>query len=66
MINLDGEYGGDAPMQFHDLRQHINVVANVAEIPNEAISSEMTPELQRMEKDFIRDVDKVHEVESNK
>ncbi|KRL96146.1 diacylglycerol kinase [Limosilactobacillus equigenerosi] len=57
MINLDGEYGGDAPKHFHNLHQHIEVVANVEQIPTNAISSEMTPEMKRMEQDFIRDVD---------
>ncbi|WP_125706326.1 diacylglycerol kinase [Lacticaseibacillus daqingensis] len=32
-INLDGEYGGSAPMTFVNLKQHIEMYANVAEIP---------------------------------
>ncbi|WP_179396318.1 diacylglycerol kinase [Lacticaseibacillus absianus] len=32
-INLDGEYGGSAPMTFVNLRQHIEMYANVDEIP---------------------------------
>lgn len=32
-INLDGEYGGDTPMTFVNLRQHIEMYANVDEIP---------------------------------
>ncbi len=30
MINLDGEYGGDAPVHFENLTHHIEVVANTA------------------------------------
>ncbi|MDR3190208.1 MAG: diacylglycerol kinase [Lactobacillaceae bacterium] len=29
MINLDGEYGGDAPMLFDNFQQHIEMVANI-------------------------------------
>lgn len=28
MINLDGEYGGDAPVYFENLNKHIEVIAN--------------------------------------
>ncbi|GCF94506.1 diacylglycerol kinase [Enterococcus florum] len=37
MINLDGEYGGDAPMRFENLHQHIEFFANTDEISNDAI-----------------------------
>lgn len=30
MINLDGEYGGDAPVRFENLNHHIEVVANIS------------------------------------
>lgn len=29
MVNLDGEYGGDAPAHFENLNNHIEVIANV-------------------------------------
>lgn len=29
MVNLDGEYGGDAPMRFDNLNNHIQVIANM-------------------------------------
>lgn len=32
MINLDGEYGGDAPVTFINHKQHIRIVANVDDI----------------------------------
>lgn len=31
MVNLDGEYGGDAPMHFHNIQQHIEFVTNLTE-----------------------------------
>lgn len=30
MINLDGEYGGDAPVRFENLNHHVEVVANLS------------------------------------
>ena len=35
MINVDGEYGGDAPMTFKNHRQHLEIFANTDEIPDE-------------------------------
>ena len=32
MINLDGEYGGDAPVTFVNLHQHIEIIANSDDI----------------------------------
>lgn len=29
MINLDGEYGGDAPMTFKNMHQHIEILQMV-------------------------------------
>lgn len=40
MINLDGEYGGDAPILFQNLKQHIECFANTDEISEDALSSE--------------------------
>lgn len=58
MINLDGEYGGDAPMKFHDLKQHIEVVANLDAIPDDAITE--SADFRRVEKDFVEGVDKIN------
>lgn len=38
MINLDGEYGGDAPVIFDNFQQHIRMVANVDDMPPEFFS----------------------------
>ncbi|WP_124976431.1 diacylglycerol kinase [Ligilactobacillus salitolerans] len=40
MINIDGEYGGDAPMTFVDHKQHIEICANLDQIPDSAITAE--------------------------
>ena len=37
MINLDGEYGGDTPMDFINLPRHIEMFANTDAIPPNAI-----------------------------
>lgn len=42
-INLDGEYGGDTPMTFTNLQQHIEMYANVDEIPKKALADETIP-----------------------
>lgn len=57
MINLDGEYGGDAPMKFCDLKQHLEVVANLDEIPDDAITE--SADFMRAEKDFVEGVSKI-------
>ncbi|MCD2255149.1 diacylglycerol kinase [Agrilactobacillus fermenti] len=55
MINLDGEYGGDAPMKFVNLKQHIEMFANVDDIPNKAITYE-TPSEQNAEAEIVKHV----------
>lgn len=56
MINIDGEYGGDAPMTFRDLKQHIEMYADTDRIPDEAITD---PELQNAERNFVSAVDQL-------
>jgi diacylglycerol kinase (ATP) len=60
MINLDGEYGGDAPMEFWNLKQHIEMFANVDEISDdnylgdyedlaqEAVANKFKQEIERV------------------
>ena len=55
MVNLDGEYGGDAPMHFHNLKQHLEVIANLDEIPEDAITT--SADFKRVEKDFMDGID---------
>jgi diacylglycerol kinase (ATP) len=42
MINLDGEYGGDAPVRFENLNHHIEVIANLS--PMEVEIQDISPE----------------------
>ena len=58
MINLDGEYGGDAPMHFQALKQHLDIVADVSAIPENAITS-IDPDMKKAEDDFVRGVDQI-------
>ena len=37
MINLDGEYGGDAPIVLENLKNHITFFANTDEISDDAL-----------------------------
>lgn len=45
MINIDGEYGGDAPMKFKNLKQHIEIFANIKEIPQNAIQQDLSKDV---------------------
>lgn len=48
MINLDGEYGGDAPIQLQNLKNHITFYANTDDIADDAMT--MSPaEIERAE-----------------
>lgn len=58
MINLDGEYGGDAPMTFTNLHQHIEMFADLDMIPNEAVSGELE-ELQDASDAFVKEVEQL-------
>ncbi|EPH96829.1 MULTISPECIES: diacylglycerol kinase [unclassified Enterococcus] len=57
MINLDGEYGGNAPMHFKNLHQHIEFFANTDQIPDDAITG--PEELEEVSKEFVKEVEKL-------
>lgn len=62
MINLDGEYGGDTPMTFTNLHQHIEMFANLDAIPNEAVigyEDEEESHYDAVTKGFIKEVEKL-------
>ncbi|WP_172187365.1 diacylglycerol kinase [Lentilactobacillus kribbianus] len=56
-INLDGEYGGDAPMTFIDHKRHIEMFANTDKIPNKAIGE--TAEEKTAEAKFLEGIDRI-------
>lgn len=58
MINLDGEYGGDAPMKFKNLKRHIETFANIDDIPDSAIT-DIDEDVLKAEEKFVEEVDKL-------
>lgn len=54
MINIDGEYGGDAPAEFINLQQHIEMAANTDSMAANIDMRDMDAEDR--EADFIRQV----------
>ncbi|MGT2906639.1 diacylglycerol kinase [Streptococcus dentiloxodontae] len=66
MINLDGEYGGDAPIQLLNLKNHIEFYANTDEISDDAISLPDKEELAleaiaQKFKEEVEDVENIHD-----
>ncbi len=60
MINIDGEYGGDAPMVFKNLKQHIQMFANTDKIPETAITSSNATE-KIIAEHFVAEVEDLSE-----
>ena len=58
MINLDGEYGGDAPMTFTNLHQHIEMYASLDDIPDDAVVGE-EENFDIVSKEFIQEVEQL-------
>lgn len=59
MINIDGEYGGDAPATFENIRQHIEIVADTDSMSLDIdIREDMAEE---KESEFIRQVSELEE-----
>lgn len=55
MMNLDGDYGGDAPMTFENLQQHIEFFANMDEIPETAVHGE----IEEVTDQFVKQIEKL-------
>lgn len=58
MINLDGEYGGDAPMHFENLHQHIEFFADTDAISDEAITGDDAA-IEEVSREFTRKVEEL-------
>src|SRR5699024_5340395 len=57
MVNIDGEYGGDAPAEFINLRQHIEMVADV-----DSMALDIDPrdiDAEEKEEAFIKQVEEL-------
>lgn len=57
MINLDGEYGGDAPVVLENLKNHITFFANVDDISDHALVSEDDHTIESIAQRFADEVD---------
>lgn len=56
MINLDGEYGGDAPILLENLNNHITIFANTDAISDDALVADDKSELENYLQQFAHDV----------
>ncbi|MFC6995402.1 diacylglycerol kinase family lipid kinase [Streptococcus loxodontisalivarius] len=63
MINLDGEYGGDAPILLENLKNHIEFYANVDEISDSALVDTQELELEEIAQKFSHEVEELSEHE---
>ena len=64
MINLDGEYGGDAPIVLTDFKKHIEMYANLDEISDENYTGdEKDLELEAFVSKFSEEAEKTHEID---
>lgn len=57
MINLDGEYGGDAPIVLENLKNHITFFANTDDISDDALVSEEERALEEFAQRFTHEVE---------
>lgn len=64
MINLDGEYGGDAPIELENLKNHITFFANTDDISDDALVSEDEREREEFAQRFTHEIEDF-EKESN-
>lgn len=58
-INIDGEYGGDAPMTFTNLKQHIEMYADTDQIPSLAYSAVPSDDIRIAEEKFVEKVKEI-------
>ncbi|EFR44232.1 diacylglycerol kinase family lipid kinase [Streptococcus pseudoporcinus] len=62
MINLDGEYGGDAPIVIENLKNHITFFANTDLISDDAYDiNDGEPEIEEIAQKFAHEVEDLEE-----
>lgn len=64
LVNIDGEYGGDAPAEFTNLRQHIEMVADA-----DTMAMDIDPrdlDVEEREEAFIKQVEELAETHKDK
>ncbi|TCD46560.1 YegS/Rv2252/BmrU family lipid kinase [Streptococcus sp. X16XC17] len=54
LLNLDGEYGGDAPVELTNLANHIEIFADTDKVSNEAIT--VDTKLSEMTQNFMDEI----------
>ncbi|SJZ49977.1 diacylglycerol kinase (ATP) [Pilibacter termitis] len=61
MLNLDGDYGGDAPMTFENLARHIEFFADLDEISDDAVLGyeEQEEDYEEIAEKFVHDMEKI-------
>lgn len=62
MINIDGEYGGDAPMTFRNLKNHIEIFANIDEMSDDAVIGHYDEEEEKyaqVKSDLIKELEEI-------
>lgn len=57
-INIDGEYGGDAPMTFVNLKQHLGIFSNL-DHDNKKISDEKNEEFEKVKEELAEKVNEL-------
>lgn len=63
MLNLDGEYGGDAPVELLNLSNHIEFFADTDKVSDEAITVDTEDlDVETMTKRFIEEADHLEEI----
>ena len=64
MINLDGAYGGDAPIKLRNLKNHITFFANTDEISDDALVwNQEDLALEAIAQKFTQEVDELNSEE---
>lgn len=62
MINVDGEYGGDAPVTFRNLHGHIEIFVNLDEINNDHyLGDEEEEDLEAVAQKFAEEAEQLKE-----
>ncbi|MGT2962457.1 diacylglycerol kinase family lipid kinase [Streptococcus caledonicus] len=65
MINLDGEYGGDAPIVLENLKNHITFFANTDDISDDALVSDDEREFEEFAYRFTHEVEDLEKENSH-
>lgn len=62
LLNLDGEFGGEAPVELYNLANHIEFFADTDLVPNHAITLDRNEiQLENMAKKFIEETDHINQ-----